>query len=87
MQQLLLRRKHTSRIMEDYAFLCIYESGRNALNSAMAVVWAIDYADHDEADRTPLHSPAEGCQAFRSAAEEQISSLSLPFNLRVRALP
>jgi hypothetical protein len=29
----------------------------SALYSAMAVVWAIDYADHDEVDRTPLHSP------------------------------
>jgi hypothetical protein len=33
-QQLPLRRKHTDRIMEDYAFLCIYASRRNALNSA-----------------------------------------------------
>src|SRR6516165_6608461 len=33
-QQLPLRRKHTGRIMEDYAFLCIYASRRNALISA-----------------------------------------------------
>jgi hypothetical protein len=33
-QQLPLRRKHTGRIMEDYAFLRIYASRRNALNSA-----------------------------------------------------
>jgi hypothetical protein len=33
-QQLPLRRKHTGRIMEGYAFLCIYASRRNALNSA-----------------------------------------------------
>ena len=37
-QQLPLRRKHTGRIMEDYAFLCIYASRRNALNSAMSDV-------------------------------------------------
>src|SRR6516165_11268075 len=35
-QQLPLRRKHTGRIMDDYAFLCIYASRRNALNSACA---------------------------------------------------
>jgi hypothetical protein len=33
-KQLPLRRKHAGRIMEDYAFLCIYVSRRNALNSA-----------------------------------------------------
>ena len=33
-QQLPLRRKNTGRIVEDYVFLCIYASRRNALNSA-----------------------------------------------------
>ena len=33
-QHLPLRRKHTGRIMDDYAFMCIYASKRNALNSA-----------------------------------------------------
>ena len=28
-----LRRKHTGRIMDDYAFMCIYASKRNALNT------------------------------------------------------
>jgi hypothetical protein len=36
-QQLPLRRKNTGRIVEDYVFLCIYASRRNALNSACAV--------------------------------------------------
>jgi hypothetical protein len=36
-QQLPLRRKHTGRIMEVYAFLRIYASGRNALNTQMSV--------------------------------------------------
>jgi len=33
-QQLPLKRKRTDRILQDYAFLCIYASGRSALNSA-----------------------------------------------------
>jgi hypothetical protein len=37
-QHLPLRRKHTGRIMDDYAFMCIYASKRNALNSAMSGV-------------------------------------------------
>ena len=37
-QQLQLRRKHTGRILEDYAFQCIYASIRNALNSACVQV-------------------------------------------------
>ena len=37
-QHLPLRRKHTGRIMDDYAFMCIYASKRNALTSAMSGV-------------------------------------------------
>ena len=33
-QQLPLQRKTTGRIVENYVFLCIYASRRNALNSA-----------------------------------------------------
>ena len=51
-QQLLLRRKHTGRIMEDYAFLCIYASRRNALNSAD------EHAQTSAAEHGDCHSPS-----------------------------
>jgi hypothetical protein len=43
-QQLPLRRKNTGRIVKDYAFLCIYASRRNALDTAGAISAAYPFS-------------------------------------------
>jgi hypothetical protein len=70
-QQLPLRRKNTGRIMEDYAFLRIYVSRRNALNSA----------DSDVAEWRAL----SGCQAVLPARVWQPLAPAAPARHRVTA--